>query len=416
MTRKILGDLHNHWPGGEQSARRQTTALSRPSTEIANTRLSKDFLSKDTGRLRNAPLSTISTLQKASRKGLIGIITCTFESAYHGRMMEQASMYLNQRGYDSIVVSYAKDKSVELNAISSLDELECDGLIIFSSSLDDQALAAYLDSHPASVLINHHLPEYHDRCVFLDNVCGGRLAAQYFVDFEHTAIAMVTGPTNDIEVQERSRGFLSALKAHTPSLKPVMTIEGDFAIDDGAKAIVKILDSKEPVTAVFFHSDNMALGALEKCHQLGIDVPNELSIIGYDDLVESRHSYPALTTIHQPIKKMGRAAAQLVCDMLDNDKPDGVRKEVQSVYSPVLIERETVKKKSVPEDIPRITEREIECLQWASIGKTAWEISMILSISERTVGFHLTNAATKLQANNRTHAVSIALKKGLITG
>ena len=113
---------------------------------------------------------------------------------------------------------------------------------------------------------------------------------------------------------------------------------------------------------------------------------------------------------------MGRAAAQLVCDMLDNDKPDGVRKEVQSVYSPVLIERETVKKKSVPEDIPRITEREIECLQWASIGKTAWEISMILSISERTVGFHLTNAATKLQANNRTHAVSIALKKGLITG
>ena len=155
---------------------------------------------------------------------------------------------------------------------------------------------------------------------------------------------------------------------------------------------------------------------MEKCHQLGIDVPSELSIIGFDDLVESRHSYPALTTIHQPIKKMGRAAAQLICGMLDKDKPDGVLQEVQSVFSPVLIERETVKKRSIREDIPRITEREIECLQWASIGKTAWEISMILSISERTVGFHLTNAATKLQANNRTHAVSIALKKGLITG
>jgi len=338
-------------------------------------------------------LSPLSSLQKTSRKGLIGIITCTFESAYHGRMVEQASTYFNQHGYDSIVVSHANDKSVELHAISSLDELECDGLIVFSCSLDDV-----------------------ERCVYLDNVCGGRLAAQYLVDMEHTAIAMVTGPTNDLVVQERSRGFLSVLEAHTPGLKPAMTIVGDFEIDDGAKAIVKILDSKETITAVFFHNDSMALGALEKCHQLGIDVPSELSIIGFDDLVESRHSYPTLTTIHQPIKKMGRAAAQLICGMLEKDKPDGVLQEVQSVFSPVLIERETVKKRSIPEDIPRITEREIECLQWASIGKTAWEISMILSISERTVGFHLTNAATKLQANNRTHAVSIALKKGLITG
>ena len=80
------------------------------------------------------------------------------------------------------------------------------------------------------------------------------------------------------------------------------------------------------------------------------------------------------------------------------------------------MERESVKNKGISEETPRITEREIECLQWASIGKTAWEISVILSISERTVGFHLANAAVKLQANNRTHAVSTALKKGLITG
>ena len=416
MTRKIFENLHTHWPHGERNPRHQSAALSRPTTEIANTRLSNDYLSNDIGSMDKFSLSPLSSLQKTSRKGLIGILTCTFESAYHGRMVEQASTYFNQHGYDSIVVSHANDKSVELHAISSLDELECDGLIVFSCSLDDVELAAYLDSHPASVLINHHLSEYHDRCVYLDNVCGGRLAAQYLVDMEHTAIAMVTGPTNDLVVQERSRGFLSVLEAHTPGLKPAMTIVGDFEIDDGAKAIVKILDSKETITAVFFHNDSMALGALEKCHQLGIDVPSELSIIGFDDLVESRHSYPTLTTIHQPIKKMGRAAAQLICGMLDKDKPDGVLQEVQSVFSPVLIERETVKKRSIREDIPRITEREIECLQWASIGKTAWEISMILSISERTVGFHLTNAATKLQANNRTHAVSIALKKGLITG
>ncbi len=416
MTRRTTEELHTHWANGGRNLRRQSAAMPRLTTNSPDSRISKDGLSKSIGSVYKAPELMDTSFEQTSRKGLIGIITSTFESAYHGRMMEQASTYFNERGYDSIFVSHANNKSVELNAISSLDELECDGLIVFSSSLDNEELAAYFDSHPASVLINHYLPEYHDRCVYLDNMCGGRLAAQYLIDMEHTAIAMVTGPAKDLEVQERSRGFLSVLEDHVPGLKPVMTLAGELTFDYGAKTIEKIVESKETITAVFFQNDNMALGALEKCHQLGIDVPNELSIIGFDDLIESRHTFPALTTIHQPIKKMGRAAAQLICSMLEPDKTDGAPPDTQTFFWPVLMERETVKRKRVPEANPRITEREIECLQWASIGKTAWEISMILGISERTVGFHLTNAATKFEANNRTHAVSIALKKGLITG
>ena len=415
MTRKILEDLHTHWPHGELSACRQVMALSRPTTEIANTRLSNNYLSKHIGSVRDASLSMTSSLEKTPRKGLIGIITSTLESAYHGRVMENASTYFNERGYESIVVSHAKNKTGELNAQTSLDELECDGLIVFSTSLDDEELAAYLDSHPVAVLMNRYLPKYYKRCVYLDNAFGGRLAAQYLVDKGHTAIAMVTGPPEILEIRERSNGFLAALENHTERLKPVMTLSGDLIVEDGAKAIVKILDSKKVITAVFFHNDLMAIGALEKCHQMGVDIPGELSILGYDDFIESRHTYPPLTTIHQPIKKMGRAAAQLICGMLDTDNPDGAF-DVQTCYRPVLVERETVKTKGISEEVPRITVREIECLQWASIGKTAWEISVILSISERTVGFHLANAAVKLQANNRTHAVITALKKGLITG
>ena len=415
MTRKTLEDLHTHYPHGEKSYPHQASALSRPTTEIANTRSSKNYHSKDIGSVRNASLLTTSSLEKMPRKGLIGIITSTLDSAYHGRVMEQASTYFEERGYESIVVSHAKNKSGELNAISSLDEFDCDGLIVFSTSLDDEELAAYLDSHPAAVLMNRYLPKYYKRCVYLDNAFGGRIAAQYLVDKGHTAIAMVTGPPEILEIQERSNGFLAALENHKQRLKPVMTLSGDLFIEDGAHAIVKILDSKEEVTAVFFHNDLMAIGALEKCHQLGVDIPGELSILGYDDFVESRHTYPTLSTIHQPIKKMGRVAAQLICGMLDTDNPVGAI-DVQTCFRPILVERETVKKQGISEKIPRITEREIQCLQWASIGKTAWEISVILSISERTVGFHLANAAVKLQANNRTHAVITALKKGLITG
>lgn len=357
-----------------------------------------------------------SSSDKTSRLGLVGIVTCSFDSAYHGRMVEQASKHLTEHGYDSVVISNARSKSGERNAISSLDKLDCDGLIIFSFSLDDEELAVILDSHPTAVLMNRYLPAYHDRCVYLDNTSGGRIAAQYLLEMGHTAIAMVTGPEEYLDVRERSNGFLSGLTFHTPELKPVMTLAGNFTMDDGAKAIVKIVDSKESVSAVFFHNDHMAIGALEKCHQLGVDIPDDFSFIGYDDLLASRHSFPPLTTVHQPIKKIGQAAAQIICGMLDENASTRELPDAQTIFRPVLVERDTVKKMGVSTIKPRITQREIECLQWASIGKTAWEISMILGISERTVGFHLSNAATKLQANNRTHAVSIALKKGLING
>ena len=168
MTRKILEDLHTHYPYGEQIYHRQATVLSRPTTEIVNTRLSKNHLSEYIESVRDASLSMTSCLEKMPRKGLIGIITSTLDSAYYGQVMEKASICFNERGYESIVVPHAKNKTGELNAQTSLDELDCDGLIVFSTALDDEELAAYLDSHPVAVLMNRYLPKYYNRCVYLD--------------------------------------------------------------------------------------------------------------------------------------------------------------------------------------------------------------------------------------------------------
>lgn len=350
-----------------------------------------------------------------NRRGLIGILTNTFESPCYGRIVECASNYLLERGYHSIVQSTPKSKAGELNAWMSLKTCECDGFIIHSDSLSDDEIVSLLEAHPNSVLMNRYIPQFEEQCVYLGNNCGGQLAGNYLLEMGHRNIAMVTGPTSLFEVRERIAGFNKALSDHTQGLQPKLIIESNFMLEGGSAAIEAIIDSDEQVTAVFFHNDNMAFGALAQCKLLGISVPNDLSIIGYDDLVSCSFTAPTLTSIHQPLRRIGEAAAMLLHDLLSDVESPTRDESNRAFLLPELVERESVKKLGVPHLNTLISDRELECLEWTAIGKTSWEISIILGISESTVSFHLRNATAKLNANNRTHAVSISLKKGLIT-
>lgn len=350
-----------------------------------------------------------------NRRGLIGILANTFDSPFYGQILECASNYLLERGYHSIVQSTAKSKAGELNAWISLKTCECDGFIIHSDSLSDDELVSLLEAHPNSVLMNRYVPQFEEQCVYQGNSYGGQLAGNYLLEMGHRNIAMVTGPACLFEVQERIAGFSKALSNHTQGLQPKLVIESNFMLEGGAAAIEAIIDSDEQVTAVFFHNDYMAFGALAQCKLLGISVPNDLSIIGYDDLVACSFTAPTLTSIQQPLKRIGEAAAMLIHDLLSNEESPTRIESSRSLLLPELVERESVGKLGVPHFNTLISDRELECLEWTAIGKTSWEISVILGISESTVSFHLRNATAKLKANNRTHAVSISLKRGLIT-
>ena len=384
---------------------------------VSAQKVTSDIGDEKTGAAKNQQTDLTKLLERTTkRRGLIGIITNTFESPYYGRMVERASNFLLVRGYHSIVQSNAKSKTGELDAWMSLEACECDGLIIHSNSLTDEELVQLLELYPKSVLMNRYLPQYEERCVYLDNIYGGQLAGSHLVEMGHKNIAMVTGPNSFFEVKERTAGFIEALSSHTPGLEPKLVIEGDFMLEGGANAIRTIVDSEQQITAVFFHNDDMAFGALEQCRLTGINVPNDLSIIGYDDLLPCRHTSPTLTSIHQPLKRIGEAAAMLIHEMLSDEEWPRIKGETnRTLFKPVLAERESVKKLGVPHFNSLISKREVECLEWTAIGKTSWEISVILGISESTVTFHLRNATAKLNASNRTHAVSISLKTGLIT-
>ncbi len=343
--------------------------------------------------------------------GRVGIITNSFVSAYYNRLVEAASNYLMARGFNVVVQSNLHSPQGELQAFESLANNHCDGLIIHSDTLDNQALNDVMHQHPNAVLLNRHLALHPDRCIEIDNAMGGEIAARFLISLGHRDIAMMGGPEKSFESNDRSRGFKRVLKTH--GIEMVAEFPGNFVQNCGERAIERIHKEHPNVTAVFFQNDVMAFGALHACRRLGIKVPEHLSIIGFDGSPMCEYVSPKLTSVQQPLREIGEHAAKIICDLLLDVKPD--KRHVGASYTPVLAERESV---SPPmghslENIS-LTQRESECLTWTANGKTSWEISVILGVSESTATFHLRNAGVKLKASNRAHAVAKALHLGLI--
>lgn len=343
--------------------------------------------------------------------GHIGIFTNSFESAYYSCIVESVSNFLTAHNFHLSVLPKQQSISSEREAFKSLDNGTCDGLIIHADRLDDNELNALMKQYPTAVMLDRYLPLFADKCVYADNKQGGEIGAQFLLAQGHTKIAMVRGPDSYIEVADRSAGFKSVLASKNIELQAELC--GDFLHAGGEYCLEQIHLEHPDVTAVFCQNDVMAFGALKACRRLGIQVPEDLSILGLDGVPMCEYVSPRLTSVQKPLRRLGEHAAQIVSDLVSN--VDINQRTKGTIYTPVLAERETVAQPTGYK-IERVslTKRETECLSWTAAGKTSWEISVILGISESTATFHLRNASAKLKASNRTHSVAKALHFGLI--
>ncbi|MFK8082152.1 MAG: substrate-binding domain-containing protein [Granulosicoccus sp.] len=341
----------------------------------------------------------------------VGIVTSSFASPYYGVLVEAASSYLSCRGFSVLVQSRLQSHKGKLDAYKALVESECDGLIIHADTMKDDELNLVMQKHPNFVLVNHHLPQFSDRCVAVDNKLGGAIAARFFAALGHKKIAMVSGPSNYFEANDRALGFKRELAAH--ELELTVELFGDFSQDSGEAAMERLHAEYPGITAVFFHNDEMSCGALNACKRLGLLVPTDISIVGFDGLPMCEYLSPKLTSVQQPLRQLGEHAAKVICDLLLDTEPE--ERACGTTYLPVLAERESVSTPAGHEtEKISLTQRETECLTWTARGKTSWEISVILGFSESTATFHLRNAGAKLKASNRANAVAIAIHLGLI--
>ena len=129
---------------------------------------------------------------------------------------------------------------------------------------------------------------------------------------------MLTGPSDWDSARDRSTGYIQSLEAHGVSPDPELIIEATWLHRDGYLGMKTLLEKKVPFTAVFAQNDRIARGAISMLHEAGLRVPQDISVIGYDDIPEAEFSDPPLTTIRQPMKEIGQAATHLLIQMIEN--------------------------------------------------------------------------------------------------
>lgn len=275
----------------------------------------------------------------SKRSNSVGIQVSELTGPVYGPMMAGIEDELRQSNKHVFITSGHSDEAREKESIDILMSRNCDALILHVEAVTDEYLIELAKKTTPFVLINRYIKELADRCIILDNVHGGYVATNCLIEQGHTDIAYIAGPLWKTDVHDRIQGHKKALSDAGIAFDKELLFEGDFNEQTGIKGMRAFWDANKTFTAVVCANDEMAAGAMAECRDANIKVPDEVSIVGYDDINYAYYLHPKLTTVRYPVEEMGRMAAKWVLKNVYN-KP----MEISNTFSPHLIVRNSTRK------------------------------------------------------------------------
>jgi len=271
---------------------------------------------------------------KRGRSHTVGVLTQELNSPFFNETVQGIEYGFEDSGYDPIFSGGHSRKSEERRVLDVLRSRRVDALIVVGSSLPD-ALLLELAKETVLVVVGRRVVGLEAQCIFLDNVQGGIKATAHLTELGHRRIVFVTGGNNHPDSAERFQGYCTALGAAGILLDPQLVVEGDFNEQSGLMAVDTLLSQGVRFTALFAANDQMACGARLGLYRRGIRVPDDISLIGFDDLKHVLYAIPPLSTIRQPMLEMGQSAARLALNLLEGKYP------VHHAFLPTLVVRES---------------------------------------------------------------------------
>lgn len=204
-----------------------------------------------------------------------------------------------------------------------------DGVIVLNLHSEDEEIKLFKESNLPAVFIDTDIENAN--VVYSDNLLGCSLAINYLYGLGHRKIAHIAGSSTTFTGAERTKGFKKAIKKYSLDIPDEYQIDGGyFSYDGGRTAMLKLLALPNRPTAIFVSGDEMAVGAIKAAKELGVRIPEDISIIGFDDIALAKHLEPSLTTIMQDKDLIGRQAATLLLNEI-NDLPAGNLKNIVPV-------------------------------------------------------------------------------------
>ncbi|RZJ11844.1 MAG: LacI family DNA-binding transcriptional regulator [Rubrivivax sp.] len=297
---KTVSRVLNHEPGVHESTR--------------------DQVLKVVEALRYRPKQSARSLA-GGRSFLIGLLYYDPSAAFVGRVQQGATLRCRELGYHLVVESLHNDAPDLRQQIDRMVlTLRPDGMILTPPLCDNpEVLTALRDSGTPCVLMSPKRDIRGVPSVRMDDVHAAEEITNLLISLGHRRIAFIKGPADQSASAARLQGFVNALNAHDIEPAPELIQPGEFTFESGRDAAYQLLSRSQRPTAVFASNDDMALGVLAAAHRLGLNVPTELSVTGFDDSPTAALVWPPLTTVRQPVVEMARAAVEM---LVSGHKPD----------------------------------------------------------------------------------------------
>jgi LacI family transcriptional regulator len=252
------------------------------------------------------------------RSHSLGLIVSDIRNPFFGEVARGAEDAARAGSCDLVLCNSDLDAEKQMKYVQSLLEKRIDGIMMNSvSMLSREQQAQLAGSGVPIVLLNRPASNHTFSTVCADNESGGALAAQYLLGLGHRKIAHLTGPRQHGNLSDRTRGFVRALQSAENPVQPIVR-HGKFNFDGGTELTRKLLDEHPDVTAIFAANDVMAFGVVQAALDRGLRIPEDLSLIGFDNIEFSVIVNPPLTTIHQPKYEMGYAAVDILLRLAHN--------------------------------------------------------------------------------------------------
>jgi LacI family transcriptional regulator len=254
----------------------------------------------------------------APRTGHLGILVPVVSDLYFAGILGGAADGAYERELRLVLLPTRHEHAREASLLDGLKQGTDGAVVLLPEASSGELSRALNDAYPIVVVdpllpLDHRIPS-----VLVANRSGADQAMAHLLALGHRRIAAITGPPGWVATEDRRAGYREALAGAGIPFVTTLEVEADFDAAAGAAAAAQLLDLPEPPTAIFAFSDAIAIGALRSASERGLRVPQDLSIVGFDDIEHATVVSPTLTTVRQPLAEMGRTAVGLLTRLLEH--------------------------------------------------------------------------------------------------
>ena len=271
-----------------------------------------------------------------NKSNTIGVLVGDVSDPFFGMMLKSIETVAYDNGKQVLIGNGFHDTKREQAVIDLLINSRCDAIVVHSKALSDKVLFDLAQERPSMVILNRIVPGLESRCISLNNEYGSYLATRHLLECGHRYIGFLASDHHIEDNEQRKQGYLRALLEFDVAVKEEWIAEASPSELGGEKATQDLLSRSLSLSAIVCYNDMMAAGALTVLGDNGLDVPKDISLVGFDDTSIARYLSPKLTTVKYPIEMMATLAAKLSIDLC-NEKLS----YAPPLFTPLLIKRQS---------------------------------------------------------------------------